>query len=74
MTTIPFTKKILPWADPSKCSACCGIGLVVSEVQSDLYRCGFATVAGTCPVCLGSGRVMPTSLDVKALAAGEVAK
>jgi DnaJ-class molecular chaperone len=61
----------LPWApNPNKCSECKGIGLVVRQVPCDLYTNGFATVAATCPTCLGSGRNMPLPVDVKLLAAG----
>ena len=65
----------MPWSphNPNRCAVCRGIGLVVRQVQSDLYLCGFTTVAETCPACLGSGRTMPTSIDRKALAAGEAA-
>jgi DnaJ-class molecular chaperone len=60
----------LPWADPNKCDECGGCGLVVRQVRCNLYTCGFTTKAGTCSVCLGSGRKMPVPVDVKLLAAG----
>ena len=67
-------KPVLPWADPSKCAPCKGLGLIVTEVQCDAYACGFTTQASTCPACLGSGRAMPVALDRKAAAAGEAAQ
>ena len=61
----------LPWApNPNKCAECKGVGLVVREVYSDLYECGFTTKAFTCPTCLGTGRAMPEVIDHKMLAAG----
>ena len=56
----------------NKCLDCKGIGLKVREVPTSLYTCGFYTAAYPCPTCLGTGRIMPVSLqDSKTASTGE---
>lgn len=55
----------------NKCTKCDGHGKIVLTRPCDLYRCGYANFAETCPTCLGSGRLMPVPIyDEKMLAAG----
>ena len=56
----------------NKCLDCKGIGLKVREVPTKLYTCGFYTAAYPCPTCLGTGRIMPVSLqDSKTASTGD---
>lgn len=63
----------LPWSpfNPHRCATCQGVGIVVEQVPSKRYKCGFITHAVTCTDCLGSGRNMPTAPDHKLAAAGD---
>lgn len=44
---------------PNQCLRCKGTGILIRNVPSSQRKCGFATEAYTCDICLGSGRTLP---------------